>query len=331
MSLANELNKAFGSIMKTRNEQAQLFSTGYPPLNKVVSGRYQGGLPSGRIAEVVGASQTGKTLIAVEVAKSVQKAGGVALYMDHERRFNVDFASSLGLNTESPYFTWLPGRSWEDSCVATIRFGKMVRESGEFDQETPILVIIDSVAAAVPRSKLETDKLENLEYSMADNLALAKAVSSTMPAIAQHCDDLNITLLLLNQVRENPGVVYGNPTTSPGGKAISFYADVRLELSRSMDKEGKDVIGQTVNCRCHKGLTAPGKKTSWVLRFLDNGMTVFDIEASLVEHAIEVGAIESPSKGFYTWNGAKLRKKQIIEDVRDNGRLQEVSDLLKDH
>ena len=326
--LAKELMKAFSDAVKTENQKTVYFDSGYAPLNKIISGSYDRGIPSGRITEISGASQTGKTLIAVEIAMSVQKLGGAVLFIDYERRFNAEFAEARGLNRAPPQFVWVKGTTWEQGLAYSRKWSQMMRKSSEYPMEVPLLVIVDSVAAAIAESRMDEKKLETSSHSMKDHLALPSAISQTISSMNQNCDDHNVTTILLNQIRENPGA-YGNPNVIPAGKSIGFYADVRLELTKAQSKDGADIVGQVVTAKATKSNTTPNQKTSWVLKFLPDGRTVLDYQVSLVEYAIAIGVIQSPSQGFFTWDGAKLRKKEIVKKVKDENKTDFLVEAIK--
>jgi recombination protein RecA len=325
-ALGASILKSVGSAFETHNQTVTLFDTGFPPLNKIISGRYDGGIPSGRIVEIYGPSQSGKTHLATEIMKSVQSLGGAAIFLDHERRFVPDFAERRGLVLSAPSFFWLRPWTWEESNAKALEIARALRFSKGFPESAPIVAVLDSVASANPRSKVgdKPDSADNkkaamMEFNMSDTTALARAASTTLPVMAGFCDQLDLTMIYLNQVREKPGVVYGDNTTTPGGKALHFYSDIRIQLSRSMTKaksDAKEVIGQTVKAKAIKALTAPFKTTSWTLSYGDDGDTIFDKPASLIEHMIAVGLIETPKQGFVEFKGKSYRKAALIEAIR---------------
>ena len=327
--IAKELSKAFGEAIKTKNQKTVYFDSGYAPLNKIVSGHYDRGIPSGRITEISGASQTGKTLISIEIAIAVQRMGGAVLFIDYERRFNIEFAEARGLNPEPPHFLWISGTTWEQGVAYSRKWSQMMRKSSDYPMEVPLLVIVDSVAAAVAESRMDEKKLESSSHSMKDHLALPSAISQTISSMNQNCDDHNVSTILLNQIRENPGVTYGSNLTIPGGRSIGFFADVRIELTKAQSKDGADIVGQIVTAKATKSNTTPNQKTSWVLKFLPNGLTVLDLEQSLVEYAIDIGVIQSPSQGYYLFEGLKLRKKEIVQRVKDNNKTDFLVECIK--
>jgi protein RecA len=325
--LGAQILKAMGDGLSTRNQHLRLFDTGFPPLNRIISGSYSGGIPSGRVVEIYGPSQSGKTHLATEIMLSVQKMGGTAIFLDHERRFVPDFAIRRGLNIAAPHFFYQRPWTWEESNSKALAIAQMLRESNDFPDDAPIVAVLDSVASANPRSKVgeagatgkDGAKAKEMEFSMADTTALARATSATMPVMAAFCDKLDLTMIYLNQVREKPGIAYGDPTTTPGGKAMGFYADVRIQLSKSVERDdgkGKEAIGQIITAKAIKAVTAPFKTTSWTLRFDQDGDTIFDREASLIDHMVQAGIIATPTKGFIEWEGNKIRKSSLIEAIR---------------
>lgn len=324
IELGEALLKSFGSALKTSAQTARLFSTGYPPLNKIVSGKYNGGVPSGRIIEIFGPSQSGKTHIAVELMISAQRQGGVAIFLDYERRFVPEFAARRGLNLEAPHFLWLQPRTWEQGNSQAVTITEGIRATDAFEKGAPIVCIFDSVVASNPKSKVdgggaEGERAKLLEFNMSDTTALARATSSTLPVMAHLCNELDLTMVYLNQTRTAPGVVYGDPTTVPGGKAMGFFADVRIQLGKKIDKDTqKNIVGQIITAKALKAPTAPFQETSWVLSFEDDGDTVFDREASLVEHMVEEGIIATPSKGYVEFEGQKFRKAALIAAVKQD-------------
>ena len=340
-NLAAEMAKAFGSV-QTKPQSAKFFSTGYPPLDKIISGSYQGGIPQGQLCEIHGVSGSGKTFLATEIMKSAQAQGGCAMFVDFERRFKIEFAERRGLKTTMPEFVYTSPPTWEAGNAAAIRFAEMIRTSGEYDADTPIVCVVDSVAAAIPESVLldknksgdaAQDRAKQLAFNMSDNTALSRATSSTLKVVAHYAKELNLTMVYLNQVRTKIGVVYGDPTSVPGGSSLEFYCDVRLQLTKSMEKDGKDVIGQNVTAKTVKNaVTRPLQTVSWFLSFEDDGATVLDREASLIEYLVDNGKIESPTKGYYTWpagSGNKVRKKALVEAIRQSQTgYQQLLDLL---
>jgi len=305
--LAADLLAAIGD--NTDNQAVnQWIDTGFAPLNKIMSGRYDGGLPYGRMLEMFGDSSTGKTALATKWMCRAQAMGGVAGFMDWERSFSVDLAKapSFGLNDKRPYWIYGKPRTWEEGNTVAAKAALTIRKSGAIPDDAPILFVFDSIAAAMPKS--QADK-ELDEYTMNDTTALARVTSTTLKAMAQVCEDANATFLYLNQMRLKPGVVYGDPRTTPGGKAMEFYASVRLALGRQKIMEGtgadKEFVGQKIGIQCTKSkFTKPFNECSLRLGFDDAGVASFDPIISLIEKLVELGAVPY-SKPRVTWTDGK--------------------------
>lgn len=310
---------------------SQYIDTDFPPLNKGICGHHQGGIPFGRIGEVFGESSTGKTAMATRWMVNAQKMGGVAIFIDWERSFDVDMAQAMGLNTERPYWFYFKARTWEEGNTQAIKVAKMIRESGFISEDAPILVVLDSIASAVPRSKLEK---ELDEMTMHDTTALARAVASSMPTMALLIEETNSSFVYLNQLRLKPGVVFGDPRTTPGGKSMEFYASWRLALGRHKITEGsgkdKEFAGQDVMIEVVKTkMTRPFTKTKLRLGFDDvTNAADFDMVYSMLETAKEKGLLES-SGAFTTWvDGKKYNLKPLAEKIEAEGLQDQLKALF---
>lgn len=309
---------------------SQFIDTGYPPLNKILSGRYDGGLPFGRMVEVFGESSTGKTALATDWMVRAQKMGGVAGFIDWERSFDVHLAEGFGLNTERPYWIYAKPKTWEEGNIIAAKACKLIRESKVIPADAPILFVFDSIAAALPKSM--ADK-EIDEYSMNDTTALARVTSTTLKAMAHHCEEFNATFLYLNQMRLKPGVVYGDPRTTPGGKAMEFYASGRLALGRQKIMEAKDgekeFIGQNISIQCVKSkFTKPFQECSLRMSFDDLGAARFDVVTSLLEYLIDKKLIDY-AKPRVTWSdGKKYFTKELARKLTEEGGFDQLVALL---
>ena len=219
MGTATDLAKAMGDMFGELADNAPLryLDTGYPPLNEILSGRSDGGLVYGRMYEMFGESSTGKTALATKWMVEAQRLGGVAVFVDWERSFNIDMAKSLGLNVDRPYFIRFRPRTWEEGNVQATKVAKLIRQSGAIAPTAPIVVVFDSIAAAIPQSQAEK---EIDEYTMNDTTALARVTSTTLKAQAQHAEDLDAIFLYLNQMRLKPGVCvrYDTPILLADGR-----------------------------------------------------------------------------------------------------------------
>lgn len=304
--------------------------TGFPPLNKIMSGRYDGGLPFGRMVEMFGESSTGKTALATQWMVNAQKMGGVAGFIDWERSFDVSLAEGFGLKSERPYWLYSKPKTWEEGNVTAAKACKIIRESKVIKPDAPILFVFDSIASALPKSQAEK---EIDEYTMNDTTALARVTSTTLKAMAQHCEEFNATFLYLNQMRLKPGVVYGDPRTTPGGKAMEFYATARLALGRQKIMEQQDgektFVGQNISIQCVKSkMTKPFQETSIRMSFDELGAAQFDTIVSLLDYLV-AHKLVAYTKPRITWtDGKQYFVKALAEKIRTEGKYAELVAML---
>lgn len=319
-SAAAALMSAIGDNDENQGVSGWL-DTGYGPLNEIMSGSDKGGIPYGRIVEIYGPPSSGKTALATKLMCEAQKAGGIAIFLDHERTFEVELAKSMGLNGDFPNFIYKRPKTWEESNNIAMKTAEVIRAKRLIEPEAPIIAVFDSVAAMIPQSVFEKGIDQ---YTMNDTTALARVASTTLKAINAFTADLNVCTVYLNQVRTKPGVVYGDPTTTPGGSAFEFYASVRLSLTRSKVVEQKDgekeFTGQLMTIEAKKTkLTRPFQKTQLRLSFDDRGLAYFDTTHSLVEYAIEKGKLPY-SKPRVTWiDGKQYFVKALVEKIKTEG------------
>lgn len=216
----------------------ETISTGSLILDSIIGG----GVPKGRIIEIYGAEASGKTSIALTMAANVQKEGGNVVFLDVEQAFDPKYARKLGVDTDKLAFA--------QPVIAedVLRIVKELASSGTTD-----MIIVDSVASMVPLAESEAD------FEKASVGALARLMSKALKQIASVANNNKCTLVLLNQVRDNVGVLYGSPTTTPGGKALKFYASQRIEVKRKgkVDDENGNNIGNDVYLKCVKNKIAP--------------------------------------------------------------------------
>lgn len=326
--LAAAMNKRFGEDDDDDGVSCWL-STGYIELDRAISGSWDGGLPGGRIVEIFGPPSAGKTWLATQVMISAQKMGGYAVFDDHERSFKRNVARSMGLNIDAGQFKRIKSESYEQSITNFIKTTADLRAMG-LPQDAPIVWVFDSLASMVPQQKLAKDATE---LNMNDTTALARLTSSTFPAVSQIAEKHNVLVLVLNQVRTKPGVVYGDPTTSPGGEAPKFYASVRIQLgaTRLMKDEGgeKVMIGQEVTARCVKNkVSRPYVKAKWRFLFGDDGVGRFAVTDSLIEFAVEKKLLETAG-AYVVWQGGKFHRGALAKKLDSEGKLQELIDLIK--
>lgn len=317
------------------NDEAQEVShfidTGYAPLNVALSGREDGGLPQGRLIEMFGESSTGKTALATKWMVEAQRMGGVAGFMDWERSFAVSLAEGFGLSAERPYWIYKRPATWEEGNTLVARACKAIREAKIIDPLAPILFVMDSIAAAMPKSVAEK---ELDELSMNDTTALARVTSTTLKNMAHIAGEYNATILYLNQMRLKPGVVYGDPRTTPGGKAMEFYATCRMALGREKITEGKgkeaEFVGQKIGIQVVKSkLTRPFQSAKLRMMYDDAGTAYFDIVLSSLEFLTEKKAIET-SGAYIQWvDGTKSYPKALAKKIaEDPAQLEALKGLL---
>jgi protein RecA len=297
----------------------RFLDTGFPPLNKIISPRYNGGLPYGRIIEMFGESSTGKTALATAWMVEAQKLGGVAGFIDWERSFDVNLAKSFGLNDQRPFWIYTKLQTWEEGNIIAVKACQLIRESKAIPDDAPILFVFDSIASALPKSM--TGKAID-EYSMNDTTALARVTSTTLKAMAHHCEEFGAIFLYLNQVRLKPGVSWGDPRVTPGGKAMEFFASVRLALSRrkitdTVDGE-KKFIGQEITVQCVKSkLTKPFQETSLIMSFDDMGVARFDTLASLLNFVVQNKLVEYAKPRIVWTDGKKYFAKELLKKLSE--------------
>lgn len=301
-------------------------NTGNPELNRIISGQYEGGLPVGRLMETFGESSTGKTAIATQCMVNAQKMGGVAIFIDWERSFDVNLAEGFGLNTQRPYWIYIKPKTWEDGNATAARACQLIRASKAIPDDAPILIVGDSIASAVPRSVLydANGKLREVDsYTMNDTTALARVTSTTLKMMAGYAEEYNATFWYLNQMRLKPGVTFGDPRTTPGGKAMEFYASVRLALGRQkiMDKGSdgdKEFVGQNITVQTVKNkLTRPFQECDLRLMYDEVGCANFDHVASTLDLLVRKGWV-TYSKPYVTWtDGKKYYIKALVKHLNE--------------
>lgn len=312
----------------------------YAPLNKAISGKYHGrGLPYGRIAEIYGPSAAGKTVIASEAIASAQRLGGIGVFIDWERTFNAQFAGHFGVDAEFPKLVYKRSETWEDGNTVAMQVAEAVRKKKLIDPRAPIVVVQDSVAAAVPASVMETIKKKGIDgLTMNDTTALARVTSTTLKNVNAFVSEYNVVMIYLNQIRTKPGVVYGDPTSTPGGGAMEFYASTRLALGKKNVNEGKgddkEFIGRDISFKVTKSkVTKPFTTGEMALRYTPEGLAYFDRTTSLLDHLIDNNVLvggKTPG-GDVEWTDGKVYKKtDFCAAIDAKGAYSELEKLLVD-
>ena len=324
-ALAAALSKAIGAN-EAEQEVKNFLDTGFQPLNEIMSGRRDGGVPAGRITEIFGPSSSGKTALATKLMIEAQRQGGVAMFFDHERSFDAGMAERLGLSLEPGLWVYKMPQTWEESNTLMLQAAQAIRTAKIIPVEAPIVAVTDSVAACIPKSQLMDSKGKERgidEMTMNDTTALARVTSTTLKVVKARANDFGLTAVYLNQIRTKPGVVYGDPTTTPGGVAMEFYADVRLALGKRRIMEERDgekvMTGLDIGVKVVKSkLTRPFQETDLRLMFKEDGTPYFDVAGTLVEMLI--AAKKLPASGWIEWQGKKYQgRRALAEKINTDG------------
>lgn len=334
-----DINKIAAGLMAAVGENSpgteptSWLDMGYGPLNTMISGYPDRGLAGGRMYEIAGPSASGKTLLATQAMIAAQRAGGFAIFVDWEQTFNQEFATRMGLNCEAPYFTYRRAETWEDGNTQAMKAARAVRDAG-VPLEVPIVVVLDSIAAAVPKSQLYDSKgnrREIDEYSMNDTTALARVTSTTLKVINQLVGQLNVTCVYLNQIRTKPGVVYGDPTTTPGGGSMEFYATTRLFTGRKREMDTVDgekvmkaaLIG--IESKKNK-LNRPFLSADIRLAYADDGVAYFDFITGYLDELSALKVIDEKA-GRFTWEGKTYFKSVLAKKLETEGALPKLAQM----
>jgi recombination protein RecA len=253
-----------------------------------------GGIPRGRIVEVFGPEGSGKTTVCLHIIAEAQRAGGIAVFIDAEHALDPTYSRTLGVNIDELLV------SQPDNGEQALEIADMMVRSGAID-----LVVVDSVAALVPRAEIEGEMGDS-------HMGLqARLMSQAMRKLAGSLSRFETTALFINQLREKIGIMFGNPETTPGGRALKFYSSVRLDI-RKIDnlKEGSEVIGSRVRAKVVKNKLAPPFRQAEFDIVYGKGISR---EGSLLD--VGVGAeIIKKSGAWFTYEGDQLGQ------VRENAR-----------
>ena len=230
-----------GSIMRCGDEQAanvEAISTGSLALDLALG---IGGLPKGRIVEIYGPESSGKTTLALHVLAQAQKAGGEVAFIDAEHALDIGYARALGVNVEDMLV------SQPDTGEQALEITEALVRSGAID-----VIVVDSVAALLPRSELEGEMGESSVG------VVARLMSQALRKLAGAINKTNCIVIFINQLREKVGVMYGNPEVTTGGRALKFYASVRIDVRRIETlKNGSEMIGNRTRAKVVKNKMAP--------------------------------------------------------------------------
>ena len=272
-----------------------------------------GGLPRGRIIEIYGPESSGKTTVALHAIASVQRAGGIAAFIDAEHALDPEYAAKLGVDLDSLYV------SQPDTGEQALEISDTLVRSGAID-----LIVIDSVAALVPRAEIEGEMGDS-------HVGLqARLMSQALRKMAGALNQTNTTAIFINQLREKIGVMFGSPETTTGGKALKFYASVRLDVRRIETlKGGTEAVGNRTRVKVVKNKVAPPFKQAEFDILYGEGISR---EGSLIDMGVDNGIIRK-SGAWYTYDGDQLGqgKENSRVFLRDNPDLaDEIEKKIKD-
>jgi len=309
-----QIEKKFGkgSIMRLGerpHEEIGAISTNCLSLDAAIG---VGGFPRGRIVEVYGPESSGKTTLALQVVASAQKAGGVAAYIDAEHAMDPDYAQKLGVNIEDMLI------SQPDSGEQALEIAETLVRSNSVD-----VIVIDSVAALVPRAELDGEMGDSLPGLQ------ARLMSQALRKITAIVASSNTCFVFINQLREKIGVFFGSPETTTGGKALKFYASVRLDIRRiGAIKEGDKVVGNRTRVKVVKNKVAPPFRESEFDIMYGEGISR---EGDLLDLAVNHNVVEK-SGAWFSYSGERLGQgrenvKNLLKE--DNGLLERIEQDVK--
>ncbi|BCM78064.1 recombinase [Aeromonas caviae] len=325
-SIASAIEEIFGGEPDTVGVRHWL-DTGYAPLNMALTGRPLEGLPSGRIVQMYGDSSSGKTVISVDLMIAAQKAGGLALFMDHERTFMKDLAEARGLNMERGRFSLQYPRTFEESITKAVKWARYIRDNELVPESAPLIVVFDSLNSMVPQSKMEK---ELDELKMNDKLALAASCSSVFPALTVLAEETDCLMLFLDQIRQDPGVMFGDNTKTSGGKAPGFYSTIRIALSRKVIKKDGAELGQSIVAKIVKNKVGrPFLTAEWDFLFDEDGSGFLDRIGGMVDYLVNRGII-AKAGAYLEFKGKKVHRGPLVEALRKADAYTELLQMLID-
>ncbi|MGE9807024.1 MULTISPECIES: recombinase RecA [unclassified Janibacter] len=262
-----------------------------------------GGLPRGRVVEIYGPESSGKTTVALHAVASAQRAGGIAAFIDAEHALDPEYAKALGVDTDALLV------SQPDTGEQALEIADMLIRSNALD-----IIVIDSVAALVPRAEIEGEMGDS-------HVGLqARLMSQALRKITGALNTSGTTAIFINQLREKIGVMFGSPETTTGGKALKFYASVRLDVRRIETlKDGSDAVGNRTRVKVVKNKVSPPFKQAEFDILYGHGISR---EGGLIDMGVEQGFVRKAG-AWYTYDGDQLGqgKENSRNFLKDNPEL----------
>lgn len=292
-----QIEKQFGkgSVMKLGDKAmvpVSVIPTGCLELDVALG---VGGVPRGRIIEVYGPESSGKTTVALHMVAEAQKLGGAAAFVDAEHALDPNYAKNLGVDTDNLYV------SQPDTGEQALEITEALVRSGAID-----IIVIDSVAALVPKAEIDG------EMGQSHVGLQARLMSQALRKLAGIVNKSNTVAVFINQLREKVGVMFGNPETTPGGRALKFYASVRLDVRRvETIKSGDEMIGNRTRIKVAKNKVAPPFKNAEFEIYYGEGISS---ESSVLNLGVTLGLIKK-SGSWFSYNDTR------IGQGKDNARL----------
>ncbi len=270
-----------------------------------------GGLPKGRVCEIYGPESSGKTTLTLQIIAECQKAGGNAAFIDAEHALDPEYAKALGVDIDELLL------SQPDTGEQALEVTDMLVKSGSLD-----VIVVDSVAALVPRAELEGDMGDS-------HVGLqARLMSQALRKITGSIQKSNTLVIFINQIRMKIGVMFGSPETTTGGNALKFYSSVRLDIRRiGAIKDGDEVVGNETRVKVVKNKMAPPFKVVEFQILYGKGINK---NAEIIEHAVKKGIIEKAG-AWYSYKGDKIGQgiAKTSEFLKDNPKvLEEIENLV---
>lgn len=304
----DELDKLHGkgtvvSFEAERDNSIKRWPTGSLGLN-IATG---GGWPTGRIVEIYGPESSGKSTLCLHAIAEVQREGGVAAYIDAEHAFDPMYAENLGIDLKQDNFLFSQPDNGEQAFDIAEKFVR----TGEVD-----LIVIDSVAALVPKAEIDGD------YGESKMGLHARLMSQSMRKLVGLVSKKECTIIFVNQLRDKIGVMFGNPETTTGGNALKFYASVRCDVRRiSQEKDGDEVTGNRTRVKVIKNKTFPPFKQCEFSIVFGEGIC---FEGEVVDQGVEMGLIKK-SGSWFSYGETKLGqgRDSVISILKDNPELLE--------